>query len=160
MALLWWPEGCSASGFGQVLLAREETVLALAATHPLAQRDVIAPDDIRDETVLDAPPEWRRSLNASRIGALGRRVQVVRTIDEAAEHVMSGLGVALVPPSVAAAHLPAAIVTRPLLGAPKSEFVAVWRQEDKNLSCLRSLIRCVVRAAQVTFEFQDAEGAS
>jgi DNA-binding transcriptional LysR family regulator len=160
MGLLWWPGGCSAPALGQVVLAREETVIAMPATHPLAQRDEIQPTDIRDETVLDAPPEWRRSLNVSRIGKLGRRVQVVRTIDETIEHVMSGLGLAVVPSSVVAAHMPSTIVARPVRGVPKTELVAVWRQEDKSLPHLRSLIRCVVQAAQGTLHDDRPAGLS
>jgi DNA-binding transcriptional LysR family regulator len=162
IGLLWWPEGCSAPALGQVVLgqvvlAREETVIAMPATHPLAQRDEVLPADIRDETVLDAPPEWRRSLNVPPIGKLGRRVHVVRTIDESVENVVSGLGLAIVPFSVVGAHMPPTIVARPLRGLPRTELVAVWRQEDKGVGGvggvggvphMRSLIRCVVQAAQ------------
>lgn len=150
LGLLWWPEGCSAPGLRQVVLAREETMVALPAAHPLARRDALSPADLSDETILDAPPEWRRSLNASRIGRLGRRVHVVRAMDETVEHVLSGLGVALVPASVVTAHMPAEVAARPIAGVPKTELVAVWRQEDKSLPHLPPLIRCVVRAAQAT----------
>jgi DNA-binding transcriptional LysR family regulator len=82
------------------------------------------------------------------MGRLGRSVHVVRTIDETIEYVASGLGVAVVPHSVVAAHMPPTLVARPLRGARTTEFVAVWRPEDESLPKLRSLIRCVVRACQ------------
>jgi len=148
IGLLWWPEGCSASGLGQALLAREQTVIVMPATHPLTQRDELAPEDVQDETILDAPPEWRRSLNASRMGRLGRSIHVVRTIDETIECVASGLGLAVVPASVVAAHMPPTVVARPLRSARMTDLVAVWRPEDENLPKLRSLIRCVVQASQ------------
>jgi DNA-binding transcriptional LysR family regulator len=148
MGLMWWPEGCSAPLLGQTVLAREQTLLVLPAAHPLAERDEIWPEDIRNEVILDAPPEWRRSLNASRMGRLGRRVQVVRTIDETVEYVASGLGVAVVPSSVVAAHMPPLVVARPLRGVVNIEFVAVWRREDESIPEIRSLIRCVVQICE------------
>jgi DNA-binding transcriptional LysR family regulator len=147
-ALLWWPEGCHAPGLSQALLASEQTFLALPAGHRLASRAEVWPGDIRDEIILDAPPEWRRSLPSSQMGRLGRRVHVVRTIDETIEYVASGLGVAVVPSSVVAAHMPPTVAARPLRGVPRTEFVALWRPEDETLPRIRSLIRCVVRAAQ------------
>ena len=150
MGLLWWPAGCSAPGLGRALLAVEQTVIVVPATHPLAQRDEVFPEDIRDEIILDAPPEWRRSLSLSRMGRLGRGVQVVQTIDESIEYVASGLGIAVTPSSLALAHMPPTVVARPLRGARNTEFVAVWRLEDENLPKVRSLIRCVVQAAQAS----------
>jgi DNA-binding transcriptional LysR family regulator len=158
MGLLWWPEGCSAPGLGQALLAREQTVIVMPATHPLAQRDEVLPEDIQDEIILDAPPEWRRSLTASRMGRLGRSVHVVRTIDETIEYVASGLGVAVVPSSVVAVHMPPMVAARPLRGVPKTEFVAVWRPEDESLPQVRSLIQCVVRASQATLPDKSPAG--
>jgi DNA-binding transcriptional LysR family regulator len=149
MGLLWWPEGCKTSArLGQVLLASEETVLAMPASHPLASQPEVSLEDLRDEVVLDAPAEWRRSLSAARIGRLGRGVHVVRTIDETVEWITSGLGVIAVPSSLVSAHMPPSVVSRPLRGVPRTELVAVWRPEDESLPLMRSLIRCVVQASQ------------
>ena len=82
------------------------------------------------------------------MGRLGRSVNVVRTIDETIEYVASGLGLAVVPSSIVAAHMPPTVVARPLHGAPMTDLVAVWRPEDENLPKVRTLIRCVVRASQ------------
>jgi DNA-binding transcriptional LysR family regulator len=149
LGLLWWPEGTRASAkLGQVLLTREQTVVALPATHPLAGKAELSPADLRDEVILDAPPEWRRSLSSARMGKLGRGVHVVRTIDETIEWVTSGLGVILVPSSLVAAHMPATVVARPLRGVPQTELVAVWRPQDESLTHVRSLVRCVMAASQ------------
>jgi DNA-binding transcriptional LysR family regulator len=151
IGLLWWPEGCSAPGIGKARLAREPVCVMLPASHPLARQDEVSVADIKDETVLDAPPEWRRALNATRMGRLGRGVHMVRTLDETIEYVASGVGVGVVPSSVAAAHMPPTVTARPLRGAREVEFVAVWRPESENLPNVRSLIRCVVLAAREIF---------
>lgn len=148
IGLLWWPEGCSVPGLGKARLAREDVCVLLPVSHRLTRPDEVTVEDIKDEIVLDAPPEWRRALNASRMGRLGRSVHVVRTIDETIEYVASGLGVGVVPSSVAAAHMPPTIASRPLHGARKVEFVAVWRPGNESLPNVRSLIRCVVGAAR------------
>jgi DNA-binding transcriptional LysR family regulator len=161
VGLLWWPECCSAPGGSHAVLAREQTVIVMPATHLLAQHDELGPEDIRDETILDAPPEWRRSLNASQMGRLGRRVHVVRTIDETVEYVASGLGVAVVPSSVVVAHVPPALVARPLRGA-RTELVAVWRPDDESLPKVRSLIRCLMQASRLVLSdptVPDLDGA-
>lgn len=148
IGLLWWPEGCSAPYLRQELLVRDETVVALHAGHPLADLDILSPASLHDEVILDAPPEWRRSLTASRMARLGRAVRVVNTIDETIEYVASGLGVAILPASAAAAHMPATVAIRSLRGAPKTDLAAVWRPEDERLPQTRDLIQCIVRAAR------------
>lgn len=148
VGLLWWPEGCTAPYLHQELLVRDDTVVALPAGHPLAGLDTLSPASIRDEVILDAPPQWRRSLTASRMARLGRAVRVVNTIDEIIEYVASGLGVAVLPASAAAAHMPPAVVTRILRGVPKTDLAAVWRPEDERLPQTRDLIQCVVKAAR------------
>lgn len=148
IGLLWWPQGCSAPFLHQALLVRDETVVAMPAGHPLADRAEISVTDIRDEIILDAPPGWRRSLAFSRMGRLGRGVHVVRTIDETIEYVASGLGVAVLPSSAAASHMPPTVTARPLRGVPNTDLVAVWRPDDERLPQARALIRCVVQAAQ------------
>jgi DNA-binding transcriptional LysR family regulator len=149
MGLLWWPEGCTvAASLGKALLAREQTVLAMPATHPLAGRSELIPEDLRDEIILHAPAEWRRPLSAARMGKLGRGTHVVRTIDETIECVATGLGVILVPSSLVAVHMPPSVVARPLRGVPKTELVVVWRPEDEGIPRVRALIRCVVQASR------------
>lgn len=147
IGLLWRPQGLPAPFLHQALLIRDEAVVALPAAHPLAKRPGISADDIRDEIILDGLPDWHRSLTSSRLGRLGRGVHTVRTIDETIEYVASGLGVAILPSSAAAAHLPPALTARTLLGAPKTDLIAVWRPDDERLPQARALIRCVVRAA-------------
>lgn len=148
IGLLWWPQGCSAPFLRQALLLRDDMVVALPSDHPLAGREDLAARDLRDEIVLATPPEWRRALTDSRLGQLGRGVRVVRTIDETVEYVAAGLGVAILPATAAAAHMPPTVAARPLRGAPKMELAAVWRPEDERHPQARALIRCVVRAAR------------
>jgi DNA-binding transcriptional LysR family regulator len=149
LAVFWWPAGCKALNLRQIPLAPEQPLLAMSATHPLTSRDEIWPDDLRDEVILDAPPEWRRSLDCAPVpNRLGRAVRVVRTIDETIECIVSGLGVIEVPASLMPAHMPPSVVARPLRGVPALELAAVWRHDDENLPQLRSLIQCLVQACR------------
>jgi DNA-binding transcriptional LysR family regulator len=149
LALLWVPEGHTVRGVGQILLASEQMVLAMSARHPLAMRDELTPDDLRDEVLLGAPNDWQpATLAAPRVYRTGRAIRAVRTIDETIESVEARLGVIPLPPSLITAHMPASIVSRPLRGLPKSDFVAVWRPENERSTALRSLIECVVRASR------------
>jgi DNA-binding transcriptional LysR family regulator len=149
IGLLWWTEGCQASGMGQTLLGSEPVMLAMSPAHPLAQRDEIWPDDLRDEVILDSPGDWRRPLAlAPFTDTIGRSVRIVRTIDETIECIASGLGVIPVPRSLITAHIPPPVVARPLRGVPQAELVAVWRPEDDGLPLVRSLLECVVEASR------------
>jgi DNA-binding transcriptional LysR family regulator len=149
LALLWVPENHTVRGVGQSLLAREEMVLAMSARHPLAMRDELVPEDLRDEVLLGAPHDWQpATLAAPRVYRTGRATRAVRTIDETIASVEAGLGVIPLPPSLITAHMPPSIVSRPLRGLSRSDFVVVWRPEDERLPALRSLIECVVRASR------------
>jgi DNA-binding transcriptional LysR family regulator len=148
MGLLWWPEGSRARGFAQALLRTEPLVVAMPVAHPLAEREELWPEDLRDEVILDAPPDLKRGHRASYPGTLGRSVRVVRTIDETIECIASGLGIVPVPHSLISAHMPPSVVARPLRQVPNVELVAVWRPEDENLPEVRALVRCVVEASR------------
>jgi DNA-binding transcriptional LysR family regulator len=151
LALLWVPEGHTAHRLKQTLLAREDMLLAMPATHPLAARDELTFEDLREEVLLGAPTDWQPAvLAASRLYRMGRATRAVRTIDETIESIMAGLGVIPLPPSLISAHMPPSVVSRPVCGLPKSDLLAVWRPEDEHLPELRSLIRCVVRASRST----------
>ena len=151
MGLLWWMAGSSAPGLGQALLVAEPMMVAMSPTHPLAGRDEIWPADLRDQTILNSPDDWRRPVaSAPFTDILGRSVRIVRTIDETIESVASGLGVIPVPRSLITAHMPPPVVARPLRGVPNAELVAVWRREDESLAPVRSLIECVVKASRTT----------
>jgi DNA-binding transcriptional LysR family regulator len=151
LGILWWPEGCKAHPLGQTLLATEQPMIAMSASHPLAQREEIWPRDLRNEVILLAPVEYQRSIGLpATTGKLGRAVHVVRTIDETIECVASGLGVIPVPSSLVTAHMPPPVVALPLRGVPMMELVAVWRHEDEDLPQVRSLIQCVVQASRAT----------
>jgi DNA-binding transcriptional LysR family regulator len=149
VGLLWVPEGHQRRGLRRAVLLSEPMVLAMAPHHRLAGQAEVAPDDLRDEVILHAPVE---SMPETPKG-MGRSFHVVRTIDETIETVAVGIGVIAVPPSLVAAHMaahvPGEVITRPFREAYLAELIAVWRPEDDELPELRTMIRCLVRAAHV-----------
>ncbi|TNM67355.1 LysR family transcriptional regulator [Streptomyces sp. NP160] len=73
----------------------EEKVVCLPAGHPLAAKPVLASDDLLGHEVLDA------------------RARRTSTVEEKLELVASGVGLAVLPVSVAAYYARADVVTRP-----------------------------------------------
>ncbi|WP_436500601.1 LysR family transcriptional regulator [Actinokineospora sp. HUAS TT18] len=113
----------------QALFA-EPRCVALAATHPLAQRDSVAFADLRDEPFVAAPAEtgeWRDYWLAvdhrdtpPRIGA------VTDQPDEWLQAIANGYGVALAPESTARFYARPGVVYRPVTGISPSQVAVAW----------------------------------
>ncbi|MCX4774899.1 LysR substrate-binding domain-containing protein [Streptomyces sp. NBC_01260] len=132
-----------------VVVAEEPRLVAMADTHPLADREIIDFTDLRDEPFLALPDSagplrdyWlaidARGGKPALIGA------EVASTEETYEALVAGLGVVL----LAAGNTPlitlGGVVTREVRGISPSRFALAWRADDR-----RPLVQEYVRACEV-----------
>lgn len=120
-------------GLSVVTLYEEVPVVVVLKDHPVAAFDRIAVSDLADEHLLQAPdavPEW--AAVATEI-ADGTRVPIppVASNAELIEYVAAGLGIAVVPQSIARLHARKDLVYRPVDGVAGSTIALAW-PKDKN----------------------------
>ena len=139
------------------VLQSEPYLVALPTAHRLAALASVALEDLRDDAFLTTSPAKSRYID-ERFRSLFRRlnlrpriVQEVNQIHAIAGLVSAGLGVALVPASVAKMGLDG-VVYRPLLNpdAPTSQMVAGWRKDDAS----PVLSRFLAIARKITLTWQ------
>lgn len=125
--------------FGKLPLLREHYLVALPASHPLAQQESIALSALRHERFIVTPARKRRYVEG-RFRAAFRRAgfepevaQEVNQLHTIIGLVGGGIGVALVPHSVSRLDLEG-VVYRPLRDkdAPVAELVAAWSLERET----------------------------
>lgn len=120
-------------GLSVVALYEEVPVVVVPKDHPVAAFDRIAVSDLADEHLLQDPediPEW--AAVATEI-ADGTRVPIppVSSNAELIEYVAVGLGIAVVPQSIARLHARKDLVYRPVDGVAGSKIALAW-PTDKN----------------------------
>uniref|UniRef100_A0AAU2V0H0 LysR substrate-binding domain-containing protein n=1 Tax=Streptomyces sp. NBC_00003 TaxID=2903608 RepID=A0AAU2V0H0_9ACTN len=135
-----------------VVVAEEPRLVAMADTHPLADREIIDFTDLLDEPFLALPDSagplrdyWlatdARSGKPALIGA------EVASTEETYEALVAGLGVVL----LAAGNTPlitlGGVVTRAVKGISPSRFALAWRADDR-----RPLVQEYVRACELATE--------
>jgi DNA-binding transcriptional LysR family regulator len=114
-------------GLTLIPLFREPRVVALPASHFLADRDVVKVADLVPLDLLqdpDAVPEWRDLVAESRPTGLSLdRVGLPRprTVEEKLEHVASGRGVVVLPESTAMFYTRPDVVYRYVADLPPGE---------------------------------------
>jgi DNA-binding transcriptional LysR family regulator len=134
------------------VLRREALVVALPASHPLADHESIRLADLSDEPFITYPSRHRSVVHDSifdacqRAGFVPRVVQEVQETSTLVVFVAAGLGVALVPEPVRALSI-AGAVYRPLEGEGEFVELAVATREGEDsphvsrvLACLRTLL--------------------
>ncbi|MFC4911626.1 LysR family transcriptional regulator [Actinomadura gamaensis] len=128
-------------------LFAEPRCVALAATHPLAARDVIAFEELWDEPFVAAPPEtgeWRdywlatgeRDGRAPRIGA------VTAQPEEWQNAIANGYGIALAPESASRFYARPGIAYRKLTGVSPSRVGVAWPPHRDGDPVVRDFVRC------------------
>jgi DNA-binding transcriptional LysR family regulator len=131
-------------------LADEPMVIACPRDHPLPTRGELALRDLKDETFVEFSPDWGVRIAADRAFAaagISRRIAFeLNDIPTLLDLVANGLGIAVVPRSVATHERPVALV--PLRGrAPRWEVSLVTRDGDTTSAAGRALAEMVPRAA-------------
>ncbi|MFI6643205.1 LysR substrate-binding domain-containing protein [Streptomyces sp. NPDC050504] len=106
-------------------LYTETTVVVVPKDHAVAAADEVAADDLAEEIVLhplDDALDWERPPG---LPAFERPA----TTADAIELVAAGIGVLLVPQSLARLHHRKDLTYRPVTGTPESQVALSWRQD-------------------------------
>lgn len=124
-----------ADGLSTHVLADEELVLALPASHPLADRDDLTVADLADEPFVTYDPAAGSVVDEAVVrtcaaaGFAPRREHLVRETATAVALVAAGLGVALVPASARALALEG-VTYRTLPDTERVQLALAWRTDD------------------------------
>ncbi|MBG0822592.1 LysR family transcriptional regulator [Planomonospora sp. ID91781] len=131
VAFVWLP---AVAGVETRVLAVERRFVALADSHPLAGREEIPFDELRDEAFIALPAEagplrdfWlaRDARDDDPVIAA-----TASTADETFEGVTGGLGVALIAEGNASLYSRPGVVYRPVSGLPPARLAVAWRRGD------------------------------
>ncbi|WP_203606619.1 LysR substrate-binding domain-containing protein [Streptomyces sp. SID11385] len=152
-AFVWLPLP-DADRYRWMVIAEEPRVVAMPATHPLANREIIDFTDLLGEPFLALPHSagplrdyWlatdARGGRPARIGA------EVASTEETYEALVAGLGVVL----LAAGNTPlitlGGVVTRAVSGIAPSRFALAWRADERR-PLVREYARACALAAETT----------
>jgi len=117
-------------GLSSVTLVREDRVLAIRPEHPLAQRTVVNPDDLRDLPWLRVPADagpwpafWFRRQGDGPVGP------IIKTADEWVTAIEAGRGAAFTMPTVMQNFTTARVRVIPIEGLPPAEVLLAWRSD-------------------------------
>ncbi|MEU6540544.1 LysR substrate-binding domain-containing protein [Streptomyces sp. NPDC047000] len=140
------------------VVAEEPRLVAMARTHPLADRDTVDFADLLEEPFLALPDSagplrdyWlatdARGGRPARIGA------EVASTEETYEALAAGLGVVLLAAGNAPLITLGGVVTRPVTGISPSRFALAWRTDDH-----RALVHAYAHACEQTIRATDRAG--
>ncbi|WP_166789773.1 LysR family substrate-binding domain-containing protein [Cryobacterium fucosi] len=111
-----------------IALYREIPVVVAAKDHFIADQDSVLVADLAGEHLLqdpDAVPEWRAVATEIRDGTR-RALPKMRDLDEAMEQVAAGVGILIVPHSIARLHSRKDVVSRPVEDVAESQVSLAW----------------------------------
>lgn len=111
-----------------IALYREIPVVVAAKDHFIAEQDSVLVADLADDHLLqdpDAVPEWRAVATEIRDGTR-RALPKMRDLDEAMEQVAAGVGILIVPHSIARLHSRKDVVSRPVEDVAESQVSLAW----------------------------------
>jgi DNA-binding transcriptional LysR family regulator len=111
----------------QLLLFEEPRLVALPATHELAERIDIQISELAHLSLLESPdlvPEWRDA--AAELGSVQPPRPAFANMEEKLEHVATGRGMAIVPRSTAAYYRRPDVRYIPVTGIAPSTVSVVW----------------------------------
>ncbi len=115
-----------------IALYREIPVVVAAKDHFIADQDSVLVADLADEHLLqdpDAVPEWRAVATEIRDGTR-RPLPKMRDLDEAMEQVAAGVGILIVPHSIARLHSRKDVVSRPVEDVAESQVSLAWLSSE------------------------------
>ncbi|WPD75698.1 LysR substrate-binding domain-containing protein [Dickeya fangzhongdai] len=126
-------------GIETITLHRERLCLAMYAGHPLSSRDALVAGDLQEEALIAAPhdvaPMLREAIEGyCRSGGFVPQFRLEAQLQQTIiSFVAEGLGIALVPQSVAKIGV-AGVIYRDLDDSPYVEQVLAWRTGNRNPS--------------------------
>ena len=140
-------------GLSSVTLVQEDRVLAIRPEHPLAERTVVNPEDLRDLPWLRVPADrgpwptfWFRRIGDGPVGP------IIKTADEWVTAIEAGRGVAFTMPTVMQNFTTARVRVIPVEGLPPAEVLLAWRSDRDE-----PLVTAFVESADLTLRSQPVE---
>ncbi|MBX9244835.1 LysR family substrate-binding domain-containing protein, partial [Actinotalea ferrariae] len=118
-------------GLHVIPLWSEVAVVVVPKDHPVALYDEVEVAELVDEDLVQDPdevPAWRDAAAAARTAPLRPPPEAATTAD-AVELVAAGLGVLVVPMSVARLHHRRDVVHRPVVDVPHTRIALAWPAE-------------------------------
>ncbi|PPF90022.1 LysR family transcriptional regulator [Subtercola sp. Z020] len=120
------------SGLSVIPLYSEVQVVIVPKDHPASVFESVTVADLADEHLLQEPddvPEWRDA--AAEIGDGSRRPLLgIRSLEDAVEQVAAGVGILIVPQSIARLHSRKDIVYRPVTDVAETQIALAWLAEN------------------------------
>ncbi|HEV7849125.1 MAG TPA: LysR family substrate-binding domain-containing protein [Mycetocola sp.] len=119
-------------GLSVIPLYRETPVVMLPKEHELSQAESVSVADLAGEHLLQEPesvPEWRDVAHEIREGTR-RSLPSIRTGDDAAELVAAGVGILIVPQSVARLYARKDVVAIQVTDVAESQIALTWLEEN------------------------------
>lgn len=120
-------------GLHVIPLYDEVPVVVAPRDHPVAAFDTVAITDLATETLLQPPsqvPEWQEVADVDRVGAAEALERM--TVRQAVATVAAGVGILVLPMSVARVHHRKDVVSRPVEGVAPSSVGLAWRVDDED----------------------------
>lgn len=122
-------------GLSVIPLYREVPVVVVSTDHPVAA----TPDDetvplsaLADEHLLQNPddvPEWRDISTEVQTG-IRRALPNMRDLDDVMEQVAAGVGIAILPHSLARLHSRKDVASRPVDGVAETQIALAWLKTE------------------------------
>lgn len=111
-----------------ISLYREIPVVVAAKDHDIADVDSVSVADLADEHLLQDPddvPEWRAVATEIRDGSR-LPLPAMRDLDDVMEQVAAGVGIVILPHSLARLHSRKDVISRPVEDAAETEIALAW----------------------------------
>ncbi|MCU1479642.1 MAG: hypothetical protein JWQ19_428 [Subtercola sp.] len=122
------------TGFSAIELYSEQPVVGVAKDHPVSAFDHVDVADLAAEHLLQEPkefPEW--SAVADELADGSRRPLLgIHSLDDAVEQVAAGVGIVILPQSIARLHNRKDVVYRPVTGVAETPVSLVWAAGDPS----------------------------
>ncbi len=125
------------SELGCIEVLDEPIMLAIPSDHPLAERDVVAVSDLRDESIILIPRQREPELHdfyLSLCAAAGFSARLIHEADRthvAMGLVAAGLGIGFVSASASRVSYPRVVYRALAEPAPRMRIGMVWRLDDQ-----------------------------
>ncbi|MEO6309492.1 MAG: LysR family substrate-binding domain-containing protein [Leifsonia sp.] len=126
-----------ATGLGAITLYSEIPVVVTAKDHAIAaiaENDTVSLAQLADEHLLqdpDAVPEWRDIATEVSDGTR-RALPSMRDLDEVMEQVAAGVGIAILPHSLARLHSRKDVISRAVDGVAETQIALAWPADAKT----------------------------